>query len=122
MNDPPVVVDDGIVRVEAGVAQELDPITNDFDVDHSQLTIVGVPTASQGTVEVLSGNILLFTPDAGFLGTDTITYTIADPEGATASGTISVSDSSTNTPPTAGPDLVVDGICLLYTSPSPRDS
>jgi len=104
VNDPPVAVDDGEVLVVAGVPDVVDPIANDIDVDLDNLSILGVPTAAQGTVSVQTDNTLVYTPAADFSGTDTITYTVVDPAGATSTATLVVSDSAINVEPTAGVD------------------
>ncbi|MCB1770253.1 MAG: autotransporter domain-containing protein, partial [Candidatus Competibacteraceae bacterium] len=39
---------------------------------------------------VMSGNAVIYTPDAGFAGTDTFTYTVADSFGQTASAVVTV--------------------------------
>ena len=110
VNDVPVAMNDGEVLVAPGVAHLLDPIANDIDVDLHGVSIVGVPTASQGTVVVQSDSTLVYTPDASFSGTDTITYTIQDPVGATSSATLVVSDSASNSAPSAGLDQTVPGL------------
>ena len=73
--------------------------------------------------------------DAGDTVTDVFTYTVDDGNGETDTATITITITGTNDAPTAvDDDDVVDagstvtdttndaGTCLLYTSPSPRDS
>jgi len=47
---------------------------------------------------------ILYTPDAGFSGADTITYTIIDPLGATGTAIINVAEGASNQKPIAGTD------------------
>ena len=108
VNDIPVAVNDGDIRVAPGVPTVIDPIINDFDADLDRLTIVGA-SAAQGTVAIQSDNTLVFTPDATFSGTDVVTYTVADPFGATSTATIVVSDSATNQKPDAGTNQTLEG-------------
>jgi len=110
VNDVPEANGDGDVLVVAGVADLIDPIANDIDLDLDQIAIVGVPTASQGVVVVQADNSLLYTPDASFSGTDTITYTIEDPLGASSTSSLVLSDNAVNKPPHAGVDQTVSGV------------
>jgi hypothetical protein len=64
------------------------------------VSAVGASSAQGGTVS-LDANNVIYTPAAGFLGTDTFTYTISDGAGGTANGTVNVSVTSL-TPIAAG--------------------
>jgi len=68
----------------------IDVLVNDSDPDGDQLFIESVSFAEHGEVEILSNNRLLYTPDYGFVGTDTFNYTVTDGQGHTASSTVSV--------------------------------
>jgi len=59
------------------------------DADHDALSITAVNAASAqgGTVSLVSGTIT-YTPPTDYVGSDSFTYTIADTFGATASGTV----------------------------------
>ena len=80
------------------------------------LTITAVTrgTNTQGTVSLSAGgNSITYTPPSGFVGTDTFAYTITDngttngaPAPLTASGTVSVTVTEGNAPPTAFDDNV----------------
>ena len=50
------------------------------------VTIQSVGTASHGTVSLVGGNYV-YTPDVGYVGTDSISYTVVDQYGQTATGT-----------------------------------
>src|SRR5205085_2751876 len=64
------------------------------------LSITGTTTPQHGTALVLN-NKVLYTPAAGFNGTDTFTYTITDGKGATATANVTVTVGVANRPPVA---------------------
>ena len=109
VNDVPVAVDDGDIRVAAGVPVVIDPVgINDFDVDLDPLTIVSA-SSPDGTVVIQSDNTLVFTPNAGFSGTGVVSYTVADPFGATSTANVVVSDVAVNQKPDAGTNQTLEG-------------
>lgn len=61
------------------------------DPDGDPLNVVGVshPSAQGGTVALNSGTIT-YTPPADFTGADSFAYTVSDPLGATANGTVNL--------------------------------
>lgn len=79
-------------------------LENDTDPNGDPLTVTG-GSAPNGLVTVNPDGTLSYTPNAGFTGTDTITYTITDPSGLTDSSTVTV----TVVPDGAGPDGIVRG-------------
>ena len=63
-----------------------------------------------GTVQVEpGGDRLRYTPQAGFVGTDSFTYTVGDGQGGLATGSVTVAVTTGSTPPAAVPDRVVTG-------------
>lgn len=109
VNDAPVAVADTGSTPEDN-AVSIDVAANDTDidtgdsVDPSTITIVTQP--SDGSASVVSGEIL-YTPDLNFNGSDTLSYTIDDQNGAT-SNTVNVVINVTgvNDLPTATADSV----------------
>ena len=73
-------------------AVKINVLANDHDANCDTLKISGTPTASNGTVAVNADGTLTFTPNAGFVGTATISYTITDGRGGydTANVTVTV--------------------------------
>ena len=70
------------------------PITvlaNDTDPDTGDTrTITAITQGANGTVAITgAGTGLTYTPNAGFVGPDTFTYTITDGAGATDTATVS---------------------------------
>ena len=107
-----------------------------------------ITTNAGGSVTLNTDGTFTYTPPTGFQGTDTFDYTIVDPSGATDDATVTLNviadpDPTANDEPNATDDLAsavagtpatanllandtdpngdVLTICLLYTSPSPRD-
>jgi hypothetical protein len=79
-------------------------LANDSDPDGDTLTISAFdnPSAQGGTV-AFGDSVLLYTPAAGFMGTDTFSYTVSDGRGGTDSATVTVQVQHTvpgNSPPT----------------------
>ncbi len=64
---------------------------NDTDPDGDALTVTGVTQGANGSVviDVVTGNPI-YTPNAGFTGTDSFTYTISDGNGGTDTATVTV--------------------------------
>ncbi|MFO0796199.1 MAG: tandem-95 repeat protein [Gemmataceae bacterium] len=92
-NDLPIAnPDSGLVPAGAGPTF-VDTLTNDTpDPDGSEvLTVVAVTQPGNGTAAVAPGGRgVLYTPAAGFVGTDTFTYTINDGNGGPATSTVTV--------------------------------
>ncbi len=88
----PTVVDDS-ATVAFGQSATIDVVANDSDVDgtldYSSIQIDQPP--ANGTATPLGDGRILYTPNAGFSGTDTFNYTIADDLGArSAPATVTV--------------------------------
>ncbi|MDB6027986.1 MAG: hypothetical protein JWM68_4209 [Verrucomicrobiales bacterium] len=94
-----VVTTADTVTAASGVATPISAATllsNDIALFQDTLTIKTVSTPKNGTA-TLSGSTISYTPNAGFVGQDTFTYTVADGQGGTATGTVTVTvQSSTN--------------------------
>jgi hypothetical protein len=91
-NDPPVGVDDQATTT-AGAAVTVQVLANDSDPGKHPLTVTGVSTPAHGTAVIShdpGGDTVVYTPSAGFTGTDTFTYTITDSVGLTATATVTV--------------------------------
>ncbi|MCG6116812.1 MAG: Ig-like domain-containing protein [Aquimonas sp.] len=99
INRPPLAVDD-VVEVPAGaVAFPIAVLANDSDPDGDALAIVSITPPANGSAEI-AGSRVLYTPRAGFAGTDSFGYTVSDGEfSASAQVRITVA-----APPVAQPD------------------
>jgi hypothetical protein len=74
----------------AGVAVTINVIANDSDADGDALGVGAVTTPAHGSA-VASGGTILYTPVAGYVGTDAFAYTVSDGRGGSASANVAVS-------------------------------
>jgi hypothetical protein len=89
----------------AGTSLTIAVLANDTDPAGQSLTITSVTQGAHGTVTI-SGTSVIYTPAAGFVGTDSFTYTVTDGQGAYSTATVIVNVTSGNQPPTASADTV----------------
>ncbi len=75
-----------LASTDQGKAVTVDVLNND-DPDATLTRVVTQP--SNGTARIVNGKIV-YTPNAGFTGTDTFTYEVKDPKGNTKTATVSV--------------------------------
>ncbi|WP_254510007.1 tandem-95 repeat protein [Anatilimnocola floriformis] len=94
-NDKPFAEDDAYTTDE-NTPLQIDPagvLANDSDIDGDALTASIVTGPTNGTLTLNSDGSFLYTPNAGFAGTDTFTYAAEDgTDAATAVVTITVND------------------------------
>ena len=77
-NTAPVTGPD-VARTNPGTYVYVYPLGNDHDPDGDSFGIYSVATPAHGTVSYsVGGSYFIYTPDAGFTGLETITYTIRD--------------------------------------------
>ena len=74
-NRPPVA-DDDTATTSAGRAVNIPVLTGDTDPDGDALTVESVTTPGDGTATINANGTVRYTPDAGFVGTDTFDYTV----------------------------------------------
>ncbi len=87
--DPVAVNDSESTTVDKEVP--ISVLTNDTDVDGNTLTVSGFDTTTvQGGKVTNNYGQLIYTPPAGFVGTDTFTYTISDGKGGSATATVTI--------------------------------
>jgi gliding motility-associated-like protein len=77
VNHPPLANDDYYTTHE-GVPVLTLPLANDYDVDGDPLTITVTSGPSNGTIVQNPNGTITYTPDSGFVGNDTVHYTICD--------------------------------------------
>jgi len=121
INDAPVAKDDGF-DMNQGESLELAPagaLANDSDADGDALALVLVDGPAHGTVEVGPDGRILYTPDAGFTGADTLTYRASDGTAESNLATVTINVASSNHAPVANDDVytVVAGDVLTVPSP-----
>ena len=124
-DDPPSAVSDSATVAEDSLANVLDVLGNDTDIDGGTKTISSKTNGAHGPVTIIGGGLsLTYTPDANYCGPDSFTYTLNGGSSTTVSVTVTcsddapvaVNDSGTvaeDSPPTAiavlGNDTDIDG-------------
>ena len=78
VNDPPNAVDDVATAITMANPITITVLVNDSDPDGDPLTVIAVSTPANGTAVINGDYTVTYTPNAGFFGTDTFTYTISD--------------------------------------------
>jgi hypothetical protein len=98
-NEPPVAVDDA-ATTNKNTAVTIDVLANDSDPDDDPLTSGVVAQPANGSATRNPDNTITYTPDAGFVGGDSFTYEIFDPDGRSSTATVRVTvvDESGPTP------------------------
>jgi hypothetical protein len=102
--DPPVTGDDTLNVDEDGAAT-VDVLVNDHDPDGAALTIQSVSTPAHGAATFAIGTVA-YRPAPNYHGSDSFTYTVADAQGNTAIGTVTVTVRGINDLPRAVDDTV----------------
>jgi hypothetical protein len=92
--------DFAVTQLETPV--NINVLENDSDPQNGSFSITSMTDPSNGQTSELNG-VVTYTPNTGFVGTDTFTYTITDDQAETATATVTV----TVVPPTP-PVLLVD--------------
>jgi len=108
VNDAPVAANDAVTTLEdSGVT--IDALGNDSDVDGDTITVTSVGTPANGTITILTTGAdagrLRYTPNANFVGRDTVSYTVEDGHGGSATAVVTVDVTGVNDNPVATPDV-----------------
>ena len=91
----PVLADD-VATVEMNEFVMIDVLANDRG---ERLVILEVADPPHGTAEI-AGDLIRYTPDPDYVGTDVFEYTVSDAHGLTAIASVTVNVIAANTPPT----------------------
>lgn len=89
VNDAPQAADDAAITNE-GLSVTIHVLANDTDEDlihGDSLTVDAVSQPASGVAERV-GQSIVYTPAAGFSGSDSFTYTVSDQSGAIASASV----------------------------------
>ena len=87
-NSVPLAVGD-VASTPQNVPVTINVLQNDRDPDGDPLSINGFGQGGHGTVELVGGK-LVYTPSAGFTGTDTFQYSVSDGKGGTDTAMVTV--------------------------------
>ena len=101
INNAPVLTADSATTSQ-GTEIDIPVLDNDFDPDGDQLTLTSGGAPGSGTVSCADFGCT-YTPEGGFRGTDTFTYTVSDGRGGSASTSVSVTVVKGNNPPPPPP-------------------
>src|SRR5262249_51856680 len=94
-------------------------LTNDSDLDGDGLTVTVAANPSNGNLTLSANGSFVYTPNAGFSGSDSFSYTVSDGHGGTATATVHSTVGAVNDPPVAiadgtafveGDDYVLDAV------------
>ncbi len=99
VNPGPDAVNDS-ASTDEDIPVTIFPLANDSDPDGDDLTITAA-SALNGAVAINADGSIIYTPNPGFNGTDTITYEISDGEGGTSIAEITVIVADINDTPIA---------------------
>lgn len=112
-NSPPVADDDSYSTGFGAVltVAAADGVLNgDTDVDDDPLTAAIASEPSNGAVMLNADGSFSYTPNAGFSGEDSFTYTVSDPSGENDTGTVTITvNESPNSAPVADDDSYSTG-------------
>lgn len=104
-NNPPVATDD-TAATGKDTPVTINVLANDSDpdgnLDPACLAVTVQP--GHGTVTLTSDHRALYTPAAGYVGTDTFTYSICDEDDASDTAVVTITVNETNRPPVANDD------------------
>ncbi len=114
-NSAPNAVAD-VATTKPGRSVTINVTANDSDPDGDIVTLIASPVViapANGTATKLDGSSILYTPNAGFVGSDSFTYEIGDSFGARSRAIVTIVVA--NGPPAAWPDSVstVHGRAIL---------
>ena len=90
----PNAVDDTAISPLSPVT--IDVLSNDTDPNQDILTVADVSDPNSGTVVINDDGTVTYTPNPGFIGTDSFTYTVSDEDGNTDTATVNVQVTNTN--------------------------
>jgi VCBS repeat-containing protein len=104
VNDAPAAVDDSLTLAEDSSDVPIVMLGNDTDADGDALSVTSVTGAAHGTVTQQPDGSYTYLPEPDYAGSDSLTYTVSDGNGGTATGTVTVTVSPVNDAPATGPD------------------
>ena len=107
VNDIPAVTGESLSLVQDSAAVMIDVLANDTDADNDVLTLTDLVATRGGFAEVLN-NQIIYQSAQGFVGIESIFYSVSDGNGGVSSGiiTVSVTASDVNDSPVFAADTV----------------
>ncbi len=103
INTPPQADDDAFTVSEDSANNPFDVLAGDTDIDDDPLTVSAVADPPHGTTLDNNTNVL-YSPDPGYVGADSFTYTVSDGMGGSDTATVTVTVTNVNDAPVADDD------------------
>jgi Bacterial Ig domain len=100
-NHPPVAMDD-METTSENTPVIISILDNDVDSDGDSIGVIVVGTPSSGTAIINENGTITYTPNNGFVGSDSFTYVIADGEGGFSAAVVMVFVQAGVPPPPSG--------------------
>src|SRR5262249_6715730 len=88
-NRNPNAVDDA-ATTQQNATVNINVLANDSDPDGDPLTVSIVTGPANGSATVGANGVIVYTPATGFIGTNTIVYSVSDGRGGTATATVTI--------------------------------
>lgn len=94
-------------------------LANDTDANGDTLTATATSLPAQGSLSLASDGGFVYTPAAGYSGSDSFSYTVDDGHGGSATAIVALTVSASNTAPQAAADTysATQDITLTVTAP-----
>lgn len=105
VNDAPISDGDSVTTAE-DTPVTINVLANDSDIDGDELTVVTANQGANGSVVINADQTVTYTPNTGFFGSDSFSYTITDGNGETSTSEVLVTVDEQNDPPAANDDAV----------------
>ncbi len=106
INDAPnAIINNYETDEEAAIT--FDVLSNDNDIDGDVISLDSFTQPANGSLVQNPDGTLSYTPNDGFNGIDTFTYTITDPDGLTDTATVNITVNAVNDAPETQADNIV---------------
>jgi hypothetical protein len=107
--DQPPTAQDATATAVSGSSITIPVLERATDPSGAPLTIVGLTNPAHGVAHIVAGppsdpadEVVVYAPLPGYSGTDSFTYTIADPDGVESTGTVTVTVTGLQPPTVTG--------------------
>ncbi len=90
VNDAPVAQDFALTTTQDESINSIDVLSSASDVDGDTISMVSGESSSGGVVQINADGTMSYTPPAGFVGTDIVTYSVQDSAGAVVEAKVTI--------------------------------